>query len=183
MIIRSNHDVTIWQDAISMALRRAKWTHEVNTKMNSLREHFGQFFCMPKFCLCSRSCCRRLENTTDGHTMGKDGFVNGPMFSRSDPNLNIFIFVCPSAFKFGTVWRQPGDQLLNSEVFRMDQSNLQVSDPKKSYSFRGFFFQVFLEFFHLFLAYYISRSEKWRLPQTAADRSWSFVFAERKKIR
>ena len=71
-----------------------KWTAFANTLVN--------FFCMPKFCLCSRSCCWRLENTTGGHTMGKDSFVNGPMFSR----LNIFIFVCPSAFKFGTVWRQ-----------------------------------------------------------------------------
>ena len=96
---------TIWQDAITMVLRRAKWTHEVNTKM-SLREYFGQFFACQRFCLCSRSCCRSLENTTGGHTMGKDGFANGPMFLRSDPNLNIFIFECPSAFKFGTVLRQ-----------------------------------------------------------------------------
>ena len=43
MIIQSNNDdVMIWQDAITMALRRAKWTHEVNTKM-SLREYLGQF--------------------------------------------------------------------------------------------------------------------------------------------
>ena len=25
--------------------------------------------------------------------------------SRPDPNLNIFIFMCPSTYKFGTVWR------------------------------------------------------------------------------
>ena len=44
MIIRSKHDVvTIWQDPITMALRKAKWTHENNTKM-SLREDLGQFF-------------------------------------------------------------------------------------------------------------------------------------------
>ena len=62
------------------------------------------FFACQRFCLRSQSCCRSLENTTGGHTMGKDGFANGPMFPRSDPNLNIFIFVY-SAFKFGTVWR------------------------------------------------------------------------------
>ena len=82
-----------------------KWTHEVNTKM-SLREDCGQFFACQRFRLRSRSCCWSLENTTGGHRMGEDGFANGPMFLRSDPNLNIFILVCPSAFKFGTVWRQ-----------------------------------------------------------------------------
>ena len=44
MIIRNNNDdVTIWQDAITMALRKAKWTHEVNTKM-SFREDFAVNF-------------------------------------------------------------------------------------------------------------------------------------------
>ena len=80
-----------------MALRRAIWTHEVNTKI-SLREDFGQFFAWQRFVPFTS-----LENTTGGHAMDKDGFANGRMFSRSDPNLNIFIFVCPSAFKFGTV--------------------------------------------------------------------------------
>ena len=48
MITRSkDEDDTIWQDALTMALRRAKWTHEFNTKMN-LRKVFRQFFGMPK---------------------------------------------------------------------------------------------------------------------------------------
>ena len=95
MIIQSyNEDVTIWKDAITLALRGGKWTYmyEVNRKMN-LCEDFGHsFIACQRFSLRSRSCYRSLENTTCGHTMGKDGFANGPMFSRSDPNLNIFIF-------------------------------------------------------------------------------------------
>ena len=48
MITRSkDEDDTIWQDAFTMALRRAKWTHEFNTKMN-LRKVLRQFFGMPK---------------------------------------------------------------------------------------------------------------------------------------
>ena len=51
---RWSHEViTIWQDAITMALRRATWTHEYNTKMN-LRKVFGQFIGTP-------SCCRSLK--------------------------------------------------------------------------------------------------------------------------
>ena len=37
----SHEDDTIWQDAPTMALRRAAWKHEYNTKMN-LRKVFGQ---------------------------------------------------------------------------------------------------------------------------------------------
>ena len=37
----SHEDDTIWQDALTMDLRRAKWTHEFNTKMN-LRKIFRQ---------------------------------------------------------------------------------------------------------------------------------------------
>ena len=37
--------------------------------------------------------------------MASDALTNGPMYIRSDPNLNIFIIVCPSGVKFGTVWR------------------------------------------------------------------------------
>ena len=33
----NNDDVTIWQYAITMALRRAKWTHEISTKMSASR--------------------------------------------------------------------------------------------------------------------------------------------------
>ena len=48
MITRSeDEDDTTRQDALTMALRRAKWTHEFNTKM-TLREVLRQFFCMPK---------------------------------------------------------------------------------------------------------------------------------------
>ena len=43
MITRSkDEDDTIWQDALTMALRRAKWTQEFNTKMN-LRKVLRQF--------------------------------------------------------------------------------------------------------------------------------------------
>ena len=48
MITRSkDQDDTIRQDAFTMALRRAKWTHEFNTKMN-LRKVLRQFFGVPK---------------------------------------------------------------------------------------------------------------------------------------
>jgi hypothetical protein len=40
---RKNERNTITQDAIWMATRKAKWTHEFNTKMN-LREYLRQFF-------------------------------------------------------------------------------------------------------------------------------------------
>ena len=88
-----------------MALRRAKWTHEVNTKM-SLREDFERSILLQAkdFAFAREAAAEAWK--TGGYTMGKDVFANGPMFSRSDPNLNIFIFVCSSAFKFGTVWRQ-----------------------------------------------------------------------------
>ena len=80
--------------------------HTKSTRKWAFARTSVNFLTCQRFCLRSRSCCRSLGNTTGGHTMGEDGFANGPMFSRSDPNLNIFIFVCPSAFKFGTVWRQ-----------------------------------------------------------------------------
>ena len=80
--------------------------HTKSTRKWAFARTSVNFLACQRFCLRSRSCCRSLGNTTGGHTMGEDGFANGPMFSRSDPNLNIFIFVCPSAFKFGTVWRQ-----------------------------------------------------------------------------
>ena len=44
---RKNERNTTMQDAIWMATRKAKWTHEFNTKMN-LREYLRQFFGMPK---------------------------------------------------------------------------------------------------------------------------------------
>ena len=44
---RKNERNTITQDAIWMTPRKAKWTHEFNTKMN-LREYLRQFFGMPK---------------------------------------------------------------------------------------------------------------------------------------
>ena len=48
MLTRSKEeDDTIWQDAFTIALRRAKLTHEFNTKMN-LRKVLRQFFGMPK---------------------------------------------------------------------------------------------------------------------------------------
>ena len=42
-----NKDHTILQDALTMALWRAKWIHELNTKMN-LRKVIWKFFGMPK---------------------------------------------------------------------------------------------------------------------------------------
>ena len=60
-------------------------------------------FCMPKILPSLTKLLPKPGKYNRGHTMGNDGFANGPMFSRSDPNMNIFIFVCPSAFKFGTV--------------------------------------------------------------------------------
>jgi hypothetical protein len=48
MITRSkDEDDMICQDALTMALQRAKWTHEFNTKMN-LRKVLRQYFGMPK---------------------------------------------------------------------------------------------------------------------------------------
>ena len=119
----------------SCYLREAKkarwhrWLHEVKTKMtrfatmttrlpyegqnghtNSTRlwtfaRSSGNFLACQRFYHRSRSCCRSLKNSTDGHTMSSDALTNGPMYIRSDPNLNIFIIVCPSGVKFGTVWR------------------------------------------------------------------------------
>ena len=119
----------------SCYLREAKkarwhrWLHEVKTKMtrfatmttrwpyegqnghtNSTRlwtfaRSSGIFLACQRFYHRSRSCCRSLKNSTDGHTMASDALTNGPMYIRSDPNLNIFIIVCPSGVKFGTVWR------------------------------------------------------------------------------
>jgi hypothetical protein len=49
----------------------------------------------------SRSCCRSLKYSAGDHTM----LTNDTMLLRSDPNLNISLFVCPSDAKFGRVWR------------------------------------------------------------------------------
>ena len=49
MITRTYEDDTIGQAAYSMVMasRRARWTHELNTK-NNLREVYREFFDMPK---------------------------------------------------------------------------------------------------------------------------------------
>ena len=105
MITRGkDEDDTICHDAHTMALRRANRTHEFNTIIAFARSS-GIFLACQRFCHRSRSCCRSLRNSTDGHTMASDALTNGPMYIRSDPNLNIFIIVCPSGVKFGTVWR------------------------------------------------------------------------------
>ena len=44
---RKDEDDTIRQDAVTMASRRARWTHELNTKTH-LREAFLEFFDLPK---------------------------------------------------------------------------------------------------------------------------------------
>ena len=48
MVTRSkDEDDTIWQDVLTMASGRARWTHECNTKMN-LRMVIGHIFGMSK---------------------------------------------------------------------------------------------------------------------------------------
>ena len=61
-----------------------KWTF-ANTSLN--------FFAYQRFCLRSQSCCRSLENTTGGHSMGKDCFANGPMF-HDQTRIWTFSFLC-----------------------------------------------------------------------------------------
>ena len=116
MFIRSYiDDVMIWQMPLQWLYERQNRQTKSTRKWTFVRTSVNFFACQ-RFCLRSRSCYRGLDNTTGSHMMGKDGFANGPMFSnsRSDPNLNIFILVCSSAFKFRTVWRQHKD---NERIF------------------------------------------------------------------
>ena len=85
---RKDEDDTIRQDGFTMASRRARWTHELNTKTH-LREPFREFFDMPKILRRSRSCCRSLRKFTGDHTMAYDALTHGAMFSRSEPNVKI----------------------------------------------------------------------------------------------
>ena len=102
---RYNDYVTIWQDAITMTLQRAKWIHEVNTKM-SLRKNFCHFFLHAK-------------DFAFAHEVGAEAWKIQPAIPRwvkmasrmtrcchDQTRIWTIIFVCPSAFKFGTVWRQ-----------------------------------------------------------------------------
>lgn len=106
-----------------------RWSHEVKTKTTRFdkmasRWHYeaqnghtnstrkwtfarssGNFLACQRFCDHSRSCCRSPKNSAGGHTMGQDALTNGPMLLRSDPNLKISLFVCPSGVNFGIVWR------------------------------------------------------------------------------
>ena len=80
MITRSNYgDDTILQDALTMALRRAKWTHEYNTKINH-RKVFGQFFGTPKILPPLTKLLPEPEKFTGGHTIASDALTNGPIW-------------------------------------------------------------------------------------------------------
>ena len=83
---REDEDDTMWQDAITMAIWRVRWTHESNTKTHH-RVVFGEFLTCQRFWRRSRSCCRRLRKSTGDHTMAQDALTNALMFSRSQPNL------------------------------------------------------------------------------------------------
>ena len=104
IITRSKYEnYRIWQDAFMVALRRAKWTHEFNTKMN-LRNVFWQFYGMPKI-FQTHSKMLQQPVKVNCQTIAQDALTNGPLVYRSYPNLNIFYIVCPSGVNFGTVWR------------------------------------------------------------------------------
>ena len=61
-----------------------KWTFANNSVI---------FLACQRFCLRSQNCCRSLENTTGGHSMGKDCFANGPMF-HDQTRIWTFSFLC-----------------------------------------------------------------------------------------
>jgi len=61
---------------------------------------------MPKIFDRSRCCWRSLTNQAKGHTMTHTALTNGAILLRSEPNLFLFLFVCPSCVNIGTVWRQ-----------------------------------------------------------------------------
>ena len=62
-----------------MALRRAKWTHEYNTKVNH-RKVFGQFFGTPKILPPLTKLLPEPEKSTGGHTIASDALTNGPIW-------------------------------------------------------------------------------------------------------
>lgn len=64
---RKGKDDTIWQVALTMPLRRAKWTHKFIRKM-SLRKAFWQLFDMPKILPILTKFLRSLRKSTGGHT-------------------------------------------------------------------------------------------------------------------
>ena len=101
IVLGRQHDYV--KPLITMALRRVKWTREFNTKMN-LRKVFRQFFGMPKIL---PSLTKLLPEPEKLNRRSYDGLLdvltNGPMFLRSDPNLNISFIVCPPGVNFGTV--------------------------------------------------------------------------------
>jgi hypothetical protein len=92
-----------------MALRRpyeGQIWHTNSTRKWTFAMSSGNFLACQRFWNRSRSCCRSLLYSVGDHTMAKDSLTNGTMLLRSDPNLNISLFACPSDAKFGTVWRQ-----------------------------------------------------------------------------
>ena len=88
------------------------WTHEGpelhtnSTRKWTFGKSSGDFLTCQRFLDHSRCCCRTLRNYPDEHTMAKDVYTNVPMGSRSQPNLKISNFVCPSAVKIGTMWHE-----------------------------------------------------------------------------
>ena len=95
-------------DALPM---HSRWPYEgQNGHTNSTRywtigSSFGNSLACQRFCHRSRSCCRSLKISPDGHTMAQDGLPNAPMSTRSEPNLKISTIVCPSGLNIGNVWR------------------------------------------------------------------------------
>lgn len=92
-------DDKIWQDALTMAIRGAEWTHKLNTKIGHCKA-LGQFFDI------AHNVTPKVPETPLVVTKWlKVTLTNVPMmFLQSEPKLNTSNTICTSGVNFGTMW-------------------------------------------------------------------------------
>jgi len=103
MITRSKNEVhTMVQDGLTTVLRWSRFGIRYQHEL-LFRNTIGNVFDMPEIFRPLRMLLTMPYKLS--HTMAKNALTNGAILWRSEPNLILFLFVCPSCVNIGTVWR------------------------------------------------------------------------------